>query len=103
MSTAEDCLGTGFTALALAHLAQARLVPILGALPRTPDGRGVDRETLAVCMSHMVARTRLVDEVCKAELPDFEVLNAFKPFGICPGGLSAGTSRQKPRLVEASS
>ena len=42
-------------------------------------GRGAD-ETVTECLGRMVAWSRLVEEVCLAEFPDFELLNAFAVF-----------------------
>ena len=79
----RGCLGTGFTSLAREHLDRAKLVPCpKNGLPRTLGGHGASPATIAQCLGHMVAWARLVDEVCKTEFPDFELLNAFAAFKI---------------------
>ena len=105
----RGCLSTGFTALALAHLTRAKLVPFPGNVPVTLGGQGANPDVVTECLGRMVAWTRLVEEVSKSEFPEMELLSCFGVFrlALAPSvpdsvpSAALSATKQLHRLAEA--
>ena len=88
----RGCLSIGYTSLALTHLHRAKLVPVPGRGPVALGGHGASPETVTECLGHMVAWSRLAEEVANTEFPEFELLSCFRVFRLVPAAQPTATT-----------
>jgi hypothetical protein len=77
----KGCLTMGYTSLALEHLRHTKLLPIPGrGLVELGGSGSTSPESVTECLGHMVAWSRLAEEVANTEFPEFELLACFRVF-----------------------
>ena len=71
----------GYTSLALEHLRHTKLLPIPGrGLVELGGSGSTSPESVTECLGHMVAWSRLAEEVANTEFLEFELLACFRVF-----------------------
>ena len=74
-----DCFDHGYTAIMLGHLSEVHVRLFSGKEPMSMGGNVTDKMR-ARCLKRMQCWVRLALEVCQAEWPQFETVQAFSIF-----------------------